>query len=183
MLINGEHSVGVTALFATEEYDQGDLIMQRSITLQYPIKISDAIGLISPIYSEIVNDIFKGLQSGNLPRHPQQHADATYSLWLDEKDYFIDWGWPANKIARFVDAVGFPFNGAKAMLNGKSINIFDAEEVHDMRVENRHRHIGKVIFMREMKPIIVCGEGMLKVNTITDDDGTPMMIKFRSRLE
>ena len=36
-LVNGEKIIGVTALFASEEYDNGDIIMQSSVDITYPI--------------------------------------------------------------------------------------------------------------------------------------------------
>ena len=37
MLINGEEKIGVTALFASQEYDAGEIIDQQSIRITYPI--------------------------------------------------------------------------------------------------------------------------------------------------
>jgi methionyl-tRNA formyltransferase len=36
-LINGEREVGVTALFASEEYDMGDIVCQRRLAVEYPM--------------------------------------------------------------------------------------------------------------------------------------------------
>src|SRR5688500_5686603 len=45
-LINGDTEIGVTAIFANEIYDTGDIIDQDSITINYPIKINKAIEII-----------------------------------------------------------------------------------------------------------------------------------------
>ncbi len=50
-LINGEKSVGVTALYAADTYDTGDIIAQESIDVKYPMLIRDAIDRIAPLYS------------------------------------------------------------------------------------------------------------------------------------
>ncbi|GJM73207.1 hypothetical protein HMSSN036_54230 [Paenibacillus macerans] len=49
-LINKEAQIGVTALFATADYDKGDIIAQESLTINYPIKIEDAITKIADLY-------------------------------------------------------------------------------------------------------------------------------------
>ena len=57
MLINGENEIGATALFASEEYDKGEIIAQEKITIQYPITIAEAINVVGNLYVNLVNQI------------------------------------------------------------------------------------------------------------------------------
>jgi methionyl-tRNA formyltransferase len=172
---------GVTALFADVKYDEGEIISQASTQFEYPITIEKAIQKIEPLYFDLVSQIYKTLEQGTpLTSFPQKHEDASFSLWLDSEDYFIDWSWSAEKIKRFVDAVGFPYDGAKAKLNGAVVTIEEAEVIEDVVVEHRDRHIGKVIFIGE-SPIIVCANGLLKLRKTSTLDGQAMQINFRSR--
>ncbi|AOT70023.1 formyltransferase family protein [Geosporobacter ferrireducens] len=162
MLINGENEIGVTALFATEEYDKGDIIKQEIVSIEYPIKIQEAIKLIAPLYSKLVNSIAQLVfDNKEIVGVSQIEENATYSLWRDEQDYFIDWNADCNTIKRLVDAVGYPYSGAKTYLNNKIITIDDAEEELDIVVENRD--VGKVVFLRDGYPVVVCGKGLLKI--------------------
>lgn len=180
-LVNGEKKGGVTALFADVKYDEGEIISQASTQFEYPITIEKAIQQVEPLYFDLVSQIYKVLKTGeSLTSNSQAHSDATFSLWLDEKDYFIDWNWSAEKIKRFVDAVGFPYDGAKARLNESIVKFEKVEVAIDVAVEHRNRHIGKVIFIEE-SPVIVCKEGLLKLSKISSLDGQAMNINFRSR--
>jgi methionyl-tRNA formyltransferase len=180
-LINKELRGGVTALYADVNYDEGRIIAQKSVEFVYPLKIEVAIKQIEPLYFDLVNEIYQSIQDGKpILASEQDHSNATYSLWLDQEDYFIDWQWSAEKIKRFVDAVGFPYDGAKARLNEKIIKFEEVEVVEDVYVEHRERHIGKVIFI-DMAPIIVCTTGLLKLLKIIDESGQPLNINFRSR--
>jgi methionyl-tRNA formyltransferase len=100
---------------------------------------------------------------------------------LDNKDYLINWSWSAEKIKRFVDAVGYPYDGAKTFLDGVIINFVDVEVVDDVFIENRNRHLGKIIFMKNKFPIAVCQKGLLKLVDIRDDENKAIEVKFRSR--
>lgn len=92
MLINKEPQLGVTALYASEEYDKGEIINQKTTAVSYPIKITDAIDLVTPLYSELVCDILNKLRNHEqLISRPQIEAESTYSLWREEDDYQIDW--------------------------------------------------------------------------------------------
>ena len=183
-LVNNENRGGVTALFATSEYDKGDIIAQKSFEINYPIKISEAIDKIEPLYFELVDEIFTKIQNGEqLNATKQDESKASYSLWLDSEYYFIDWSWSADKIKRFVDAVGYPYDNAKAYLNDEIVKILDVEIVEDVVVEHRERHIGKVIFIKEGMPVVVCGDGMIGLKEIRDKNDNEMFINFRSRFK
>lgn len=181
-LINGEQKIGVTALFAGNEYDTGDIICQRELNISYPIKIQEAIRRIIPLYTDISFFIASAIVAGRpLARTAQDESRATYSLWLDDSDYNISWGSHASQIRRFIDAVGYPYMGARSSLDGQSIIIHDAVEQPDVTIENRAP--GKVIFNRDGLPVIVCGNGLLKIIQAVDQSDAPIipLRKFRSR--
>jgi methionyl-tRNA formyltransferase len=183
-LVNNEKMGGVTALFATHEYDKGDIIAQKNFEINYPMKISDAIDKIEPLYFELVDEIYSKIQNDyELKAIKQDENQATYSLWLDSEDYFIDWAWSAEKIKRFVESVGYPYGNAKAYLNGEIIKFLDVEIAEDVVVENRERHVGKVIFIKDGMPIVVCVDGLIGLKDIRDKDNKEMFINFRSRFK
>ena len=68
-----------------------------------------------------------------------------------------------------------------ALLNGKQIKIQDVEIVSDVIIANRVP--GKVIFMRQGCPVVVCGSGLVKIIKASTVDGKSILplLKFRSR--
>jgi methionyl-tRNA formyltransferase len=183
-LINGDKEIGVTALYATNEYDRGDIIFKSSSKITYPIRIADAIERVSQNYVSIVLSIFEHAIGGvELPRTPQNEADATYSLWRDEQDYLISWGNDASSIRRFIDATGYPYLGASACLDGHKIRILAAEEKPDLQIVNRTP--GKVISNDQGCPVVVCGRGLLRLAEVIEDETGKTMLpfpRFRIRL-
>jgi methionyl-tRNA formyltransferase len=186
MLINGEREFGVTALIAKKGYDEGEIVYQEKITVTYPVKIHKVINEIIPLYAKLVvktaSDIF---QYRMLKSTPQDESLATYSLWRDNNDYFINWYSKSEDILRFINAVGSPYKGASAYLNSKVVRILDAEIVPNVVVENRIGFIGKNIFMDDGKPTVICIDGLLKLVDIKAEDGTSLIgkVPFRSRFE
>ena len=184
-LINGEKKIGVTALFAADDYDTGDIIAQSLREISYPIKIERAIELIQDNYSELASEIAGTIANGlKLTGSKQDESEASYSLWRDEEDYRIDWNKPAENIRRFIDAVGFPYKGASTIVNDKPARVIEAEEVEDVKIENRIH--GKVIFVKDGFPVVVCGEGLLKITALVDDETKESLLplkKFRVRFK
>lgn len=183
MLINKEPLLGVTALYASEEYDRGEIINQKTTAVSYPIKITDAIDLVTPLYSELMCDILNKLRNNEqLISRPQIETECTYSLWRDEDDYHIDWSESAEDVLQFIYSVGYPFKGASTMMEDEIIRIIDAEIYPDVKIENRQ--VGKVIFIEHGAPVIICGSGLLKITSAVSEDGESVLPfkKFRVRL-
>lgn len=182
-LINGESNVGVSAIFGASEYDRGDIIHQSSVSIQYPITIADAITAVSECYLHSGMTVLKTLASGEpLEAKAQDHRQATYSLWRDDEDYRIDWSLSAERIRRMIDAVGTPYRGALCIVDGVPARILAAEDQDDVQIENRTT--GKVIFVENGLPVVVCGSGLLMITAcIRDEDASNLLPlpKFRAR--
>ena len=88
---------------------------------------------------------------------------ASYSLWRDERDYFINWNWPVFQIKRFVDSVGDPYRGAKTIFKKEEITIMKVEILPDLNIRNRD--VGKIFKLVKGKPIIVCKDGLLLIES------------------
>jgi methionyl-tRNA formyltransferase len=181
-LINAEEEIGVTALIASDEYDKGPIVAQESTRITYPITISQAIALINSCYEKLAIVVGKKILNNSLSGFPQNESEATFSLWRDDDDYQINWQDSAEQIRRFIDAVGFPYKGAICYMGSKKCRIFECEEIDDIQIENRAP--GKVIFLDNGLPIVVCGKGLLKiknlVHTETSESQLPLQ-KFRTR--
>lgn len=184
-LKNGEPEIGVTALFASSEYDKGDIICQSSTPVNYPIKIADAIEKVTANYVAAVAYIFEKLKNGDAPdAAAQDESQATYSLWLDDEDYKIDWSKDSQYIKRFIDAVGTPYGGARTTVENREIVVHDAVTAGDLTIENRCP--GKIIFFQDGFPVIVCGEGLLKITEADYVDSGESIFplkKFRLRFK
>lgn len=183
-LVNGDSEVGVTALLAAAEFDRGDVVIQKSLPVQYPAKVRDVIDRISRLFAQTALEIAAQLkETGSLRTSPQDDAKATYSLWRDDEDYAVDWTSDAGRIERFVNAVGFPYKGASTRINDEQFRIWDVESLPDLVIENRTP--GKVLFIQDGLPTVVCGTGLVKITNMTRESGEPALplknfrIRFR----
>jgi methionyl-tRNA formyltransferase len=167
-LINGETEIGVTALWGEEAYDSGAIIEQAATTVAYPLTIQQAIDLVSPLYERLALQIVEKLIAGErLPGREQDVRQATYSIWRDEQDYRIDWSEDATTIARFIDAVGPPYKGACAYVGKQMLRVFAAEVLAE-ELTFELRHPGKVFSISGGAPVVICGDGLLRLTAVVD---------------
>jgi len=184
-LLNEEPRVGVTALFATDYYDEGEIISQLDMMVDYPVKIKTIIQKIATLYIQLALDICAKIQAGKtIKSTPQNEQEASYSLWRNEADYLIDWNMTANQILNFIYVVSSPYKGAATFIQAsKKIRILEASLETDVHIVNRD--VGKVIFVKDNLPIIVCGKGLLKITNAVDDQTGKTVLPFdhfRTRL-
>ncbi|MCM4167880.1 Methionyl-tRNA formyltransferase [Arenibacter antarcticus] len=180
-LINGDKTIGVTALYASEEYDKGDIIDAEKSDITYPIKINKAIKIVAECYSRLANKIVeKIILNKPFNTTAQNENNATYSLWRDEEDYLINWNDCSEKISRFIDAVGYPYKGAMTRIGNKKIIVLEASVTNDVIIENRT--VGKIIFKRDNNPVVVCGKGLLVIEKAVEQDGKEVDFKNKFRI-
>lgn len=184
-LINGEEEVGVTALFGSNEYDRGDIICQSSTKISYPLKINEAININIHNYISMAGYVLKLIATNEeIISFKQDDNLATYSIWRDDLDYYIDWSKSSEEILRFINAVGHPYSGAKSYFDCNIVKVRAAEVVNDVFCELRH--VGKIIFIEKGMPIVICGTGLLKLTDVTiekngiEEKAIPIT-KFRGR--
>ncbi len=163
-LIKGDREIGVTALTPTDVIDQGPIIAQRAVPISYPIKIQTALELQAGLMTDIAVDIIEQWKCGELSSKPQQEEMATLSIWRDDADYEIDWSNSADAIERFVNAVGHPYAGARTTVGGtETIRVLDVTALPDMPFEIRDE--GKIWRLDSGRPTVVCGSGMLRIDS------------------
>ena len=169
-MINGEEEFGVSVIYAGNGIDDGDVILQKKIHLGSDIYISEAIEKICELYCDAAITLVSDLKSGTVKTKPQNEAKATYSIWRSADDCWIDWRKPAMDVYNLIRAVSHPYPGAFAYLKGKKMYVWQSEPVSgDVRFEIRD--CGKIWRLEEGSPVVVCGEGLLRLTDITDEYG------------
>jgi len=183
-LLNHDTETGVTAIIANKNFDCGDIIERRSIGLNYPVKIAHVTNAVCDLYFELALSILKRLGSAQyLDGVPQNESKASYSVWRDEEDYRIDWTNSVDSITHFVNCLSFPYKGASTLYDGNLIRILEVGTEPDVDIANRDA--GKVLFVAENKPVVICGIGLLRIDVAVDDEGQSVLPfkNFRARLK
>jgi len=179
-LSEGEKEIGVTALLPSEtSYDCGDIIAQRSTSIDYPITIEQAIYQVEGCYLELIDFICNNHLNGKqLVATKQLESNASYSLWRDSSDYFINWSNDACFIERFVNAVGYPYGCARSYVDNDVVIIKEGVAMPDLKVVNRD--CGKIIMKDASNhPIVVCGSGLFKITKALMSDGSESLEIFK----
>ena len=141
---------GITTALATGEFERGPIIGQQCVDISYPIRVAAAIERLLECYVGLADSLGAAISGGSrLIGNAQDESKASYSLWRDDEDYFIDWTQPAGRLRRFVDATGFPYRGTASRMDGETLRVLAASELDDVKIENQTP--GKVLFLERGK--------------------------------
>lgn len=172
-LILGRTRLGVSAIQPGDEADTGPLLAQHAIEVTHPMPIAEAFLALEPAYEGCIRDVLQLVEDGPLAGIPQIESSATYSIWRDEQDYLLDFELPAEQVLRTILALGDPYPGAGAVLEGRRVTVHDAKIEPDL--EFPIRQPGKIWKLTPTGPIVVCGVGMIRLTDIRNADGSPCM--------
>jgi methionyl-tRNA formyltransferase len=180
-LIAGETEIGVTALRPVGEPDAGPILAQHAQHLDYPAKIRDVLHRLTESYIACAYEVIGAFVAGTLSETAQDPAAASYSIWRDDEDYLINWTHDAERICRTVDALGWPYPGARTRLGATSLTVLEAVPGPDLRFEIVQP--GKLWSLSDGTPTVVCGAGTVVLTDVRDADGKPFRFdRLRARL-
>lgn len=178
----GETTLGVSFVVATDEVDKGNIVLQKTYEINDEENIADAIEKQSKLYSQMLLEVVENFDHMDLTGRAQDESMASYSIWRDLQDCHIDWSLSAIEIKNMVRALSNPYPGAYSMLGDEKV-IFDKVEVVD-DLNFVIRQPGKFWSKPNNQPVIICGEGMLRVIAAHDIHGNPFVFnRLRSRFE
>ncbi len=124
-IINGDHVTGVTTMYLSEGWDEGDMILQA----EEPVLPTDTAGTLHDRLAKsgaaLLAETLDLIAAGQAPRIPQEHEHATYAYKLTKSDGEIDWRLPAIKIANLVRGLN-PWPTAYTFFDAETIKIWEA---------------------------------------------------------
>jgi methionyl-tRNA formyltransferase len=126
VLVNGESQTGVTLHYMVARADAGDIVAQRTVTIDDSDTALTLYRKLVPLGAELIREYHALIVSGRAPRHPQDLAAGSYFGRRRPQDGRIDWRWPARKIFNLVRAVTHPYPGATCTLGGRKLFIWQA---------------------------------------------------------
>lgn len=181
-LICGESELGVTALLASAEMDSGPILAQHSVSIDEFITIERAFEALTLCYVRCLTEVLSMSHELSSRAKSQDASKATYSIWRDDDDFQIRWSKSAEDIVRLVNAVGYPYAGAKTSLGNRELAVSKAELSEDLHFEDRQP--GKIWQRHDFHSAdVVCGTGVVRIwATWRDGDPAGVFNKLRLRL-
>ena len=125
VLVHGETETGVTLHYMVAKADQGDIVGQERVPITFEDTAFTLFAKMTTAAGQLFRETYPRLRSGQAPRRPQDHAQASYFGGRTPEDGRIDWRGPATAIYNLMRAVTHPYPGAFTTLAGRKLLIWN----------------------------------------------------------
>ena len=126
-VINGEKETGVTTFKLKHEIDTGNILLQRSFTIDENETAGEVHDRMKMIGAELLVETVNGLNSNTLKEKPQDILNEQVALKHAPKIFtetcIIDWNHSTLDIHNLIRGLS-PFPGALTKLDGKVLKIY-----------------------------------------------------------
>lgn len=142
----GLEKTASTFFYITEGADDGDIISQEMIPIEY---IDNAQSLYNKIMREAliqVKEFTRQFCINDIKRIPQDNSKANYWRKRTEKDGEIDWRMSATTIYNLIRSLTKPYVGAHFIYSGEKYKVWSSKIIENEKYENYENvEFGKVL--------------------------------------
>ena len=125
-IINGETEIGLTAHFVDEGIDTGDIILQRTIPIDWTDTYGDVLDRVVESFPDFVFEAVGRITSGDFERRWQANLPGTYFSGREEGDEWLDWSDTSFNLYNKVRAITRPGPGARTLLGQNVVTVWRA---------------------------------------------------------
>ncbi len=161
-LLNGEVQTGVAIMEINEEMDAGDILRLVDVEIDPHESAGELLERCAHLGAETLNAcLLEEERLGfPLPRHPQDHAKATYASFLDTKMAQVSWRNAPKAVAGLIRAMD-PKPGAYTYFGERRLKLY-----RPRIVDYRGGVPGEVLGLHEGGVVIACEGGALAIEEL-----------------
>ena len=119
VLINGETETGVTLHHMTQRPDDGDIVGQKKVPIEYADTALSLHAKLASAAGELLDDLLPKILANEVHRIPQKEVEASYFGGRGPEDGEINWHQSALTVHNLVKAVTRPYPGAFSFLGNR----------------------------------------------------------------
>src|SRR5215212_10429898 len=170
-IIQGETETGLSIFWPDNGLDTGAVLLQKKTH----IGPEDTLGSVYfdrlfPMGVEAMLESVDLVKAGKAPRIKQDEGKATYEGRATAEIARIDWGKSWRQIDPLIRGCN-PAPGAWTMLDGKTLQIFDARPLPASHPKGIGGKLGEIVAVEADSFTVVCADGRLKVTRVQADGG------------
>lgn len=169
-IIRRDRTAGITIFSLNPGIDTGDIITQRSFTLEERETGLSITEKLCSVGAELFKEILPLVEEGKAPRKPQNKDNSTYFSW---KSSFarIDWGQTTEEIDALIRALGGLYGGAYSFLERRKVIFNSALPVSEYINSFKDFSIpGQLVARSGLGYLVKTGDGLIEIIDIKYED-------------
>lgn len=158
VILNNETETGVTLHFMDENFDTGDIIAQKKVSLLKCETMGTLFNRLNIIGLDILLETLKKYEKDELNREKQPEGEFKKASLIQEELMFINYRQSAKEIESIIRALN-PFVLARTMFRDTLTKILTADVIDEN--SNKLSPEGTIVQIEEDKFYVSTGEGLI----------------------
>lgn len=150
-IIDGKRETGITIMEMEEGLDTGDILLQKSISIQKEDNVGILHDKLAYLGGELIIDFIDSLKSGRIEKVKQDDQKASYAEKVFKDTGYVNWLDEGEKIYNLVRGVT-PWPGAYTVYKGKNLKLGKV----DYKKKINNEKVGKVFHVDETGIYLNC---------------------------
>ena len=159
------NTTGITIMYMAMKMDSGDIISQRSITIQKDDTSGTLFDKLSYVGSELLLDTLPSIIAGTNSRTPQDEHLVTYAYNLKREEEIIDWEQDVYQIDAHIRAFT-PTPSCYTTIDDKQIKIFNITYSLDLNDEDKTKSNGTIVIIEKDKIGVKVINGIIYIHEV-----------------
>ncbi len=182
-IIQGLEQTGASLFWLAEGMDDGDIVAQEKVGVDPDETARSLYDKHAAALQSMLRAVLPQLAGGDIPRHPQDHSQATYCAKRVPGDGRIDWDRPARELWTLIRATGAPYPGAFSYYDDRKVTVWAADLIG---AAPHWASPGQIVAIGEEGSLVHCGDGghlLLRNLEFADEDSGkgPRKLKLHDR--
>lgn len=171
-LINGDKTTGVTTMYMNEKMDEGDILLQKEITIEEYDNTGTLFEKLANIGADLLVETLEKIEKDEIKGIPQS-GEPTYAPMIDKSLAKIDLEMEAKRINNLVKGLN-PFLCCYMVINNKRYKIWESKEVYEIDIDylkekNETKMITDHIFIIDNRLFAKTSENFLEILEIQEE--------------
>lgn len=164
----GYTQTALTMFYISKGIDDGDIIAQNKIKINYKDTIKDILKKCDIETNKLIKKYFDLIIQGKAPRKKQNNNIATYRSLRNNSNSLIDWNTTAKLIYNKVRALTYPYPGSFFYYRKKKIKVIKAAIIKNKIINKLSKNLNNGDIVKKInskKYKIKCSNGILEIDT------------------
>ena len=173
-IINGERTTGVTLFYLSDSVDEGDILIQKEVTISETESAPELYEKICKITVKAVIEGYDLISTERAQPISQRKKVGSYTCSRNPHDGLIDWTKSTKDIYNLIRALEKPYPGAFTFYLNKKLFIWRANQVKSPK-KYIGRIPGRIISINRDDTVdVLTGDGILRLTLVQYADEKPV---------
>lgn len=160
-IMNGDDKTGITIMYMAPGMDDGDIIAQSEISIDFCDNVGIVHDKLSVLGSEFLYEILPDIFSGNASRVKQDESLVSFAYNIKREEERLDFNDSVINVYNKIRGL-YPFPGAYFMIDGEVIKVSDAR----ISEELYNGEIGKIVSFFDDGFGVRCADGVIVITRL-----------------